>query len=110
MATTKEKVENEVALHKVEEADQKVLELVAAKEAKKQEKHAKRIAKHPKMGHVDNMIADNAIGFGAGLALGGPLGVLAVVLLNKHKKNKSAETDVETDTDSSESEPLPFEE
>ena len=108
---TKERIEEEVAMTKVVEADQKVAELKAAKAAKKAEKHAARIEKHPKLGKAINWIDDNKLGVGVGILVGGPLGVGAVLGYQKLRSKKAGETDdMAVGTDSSESEPLPFEE
>lgn len=107
---TKEKIENEQAIATVVEADKKVAEIKAEKAAKKAKKHEERLQKHPKIGKVINWIDDNKVGVGVGVALGGPIGVGAVLGYQKIKAKK-AETDVvDTETNSSESEPLPFEE
>ena len=110
---TKEKVEEQVAVSKVVEADEKVKAIKAAKAAKKAEKHAARIEKHPKLGKAINWVDDNKLGVGVGVLLGGPLGVGAVLgyqkLAAKSYQKLKAKNEVEA-IDSSESEELPFEE
>lgn len=106
----KEKIEQELAVQNVQEADRKVADLKAEKVAKKAEKHQKRLDKHPKLGKVVNWVDDNKLPVGVGVLIGGPLGVGAVLGYQKIKGKKSAkDTEVIDDDTSDEVVETPFE-
>lgn len=95
--TSVEKIEANVATAAVVEADRKVANIRAEKEAKKAAKHKATLEKHPKIGRALNWVDDNKWKLLAGVATGGA-GFGLGVLWEKQRNRKSEET-VEVETE-----------
>ena len=109
--TKKEEIESKNAVAKVTETEAKVKELEAKKLADKAKKHEERLEKHPKMGKVDNAIADNWKKGVAFVLTGGVSFVAgwgAKKFSDKRKADKAAAEAIDITPESESTEP-PFE-
>lgn len=107
---TVEKIEATQANNAVVEADKKVADLKAQKEAEKAARHNRRLGwKGPLklVGKVLNHIEDHPVATAVSVLAGVPIGALGVVAYNKYVK-KDDTTDVEVEITEEEANEAPF--
>lgn len=94
MANEVEKIEANVAVNAVAEADKKVADIKAEKAAKKAAKHQETLVKHPRIGKFLNWVDDHKVHIITG-ALTGGAGFVGGVLWERHINKASGNSEPE---------------